>query len=85
MSADCLPQPHALTWEEYMWSIVPLLIMALMCCLQVYSNRLRRVIAAFYFPKVRELRTYVSDIVIYIYITLLSSQMKTNTFNQNYI
>ncbi|XP_031432391.1 E3 ubiquitin-protein ligase DCST1 [Clupea harengus] len=47
----CLPQPHALTWEEYMWSIVPLLIMALMCCLQVYSNRLRRVIAAFYFPK----------------------------------
>uniref|UniRef100_A0A8C7FU28 DC-STAMP domain containing 1 n=1 Tax=Oncorhynchus kisutch TaxID=8019 RepID=A0A8C7FU28_ONCKI len=49
----CLPQPRALTKEDYLWSFVPLLMMALMCCLQVYSNRLRRVIAAFYFPKVR--------------------------------
>nr|XP_023990652.1 E3 ubiquitin-protein ligase DCST1 [Salvelinus alpinus] len=48
----CLPQPRALTIEDYLWSFVPLLMMALMCCLQVYSNRLRRVIAAFYFPKV---------------------------------
>ncbi|XP_031658918.1 E3 ubiquitin-protein ligase DCST1 isoform X2 [Oncorhynchus kisutch] len=48
----CLPQPRALTKEDYLWSFVPLLMMALMCCLQVYSNRLRRVIAAFYFPKV---------------------------------
>ncbi|XP_045070700.1 E3 ubiquitin-protein ligase DCST1-like [Coregonus clupeaformis] len=47
----CLPQPRALTTEDYLWSFVPLLMMALMCCLQVYSNRLRRVIAAFYFPK----------------------------------
>ncbi|XP_070986512.1 E3 ubiquitin-protein ligase DCST1-like [Oncorhynchus clarkii lewisi] len=47
----CLPQPRALTIEDYLWSFVPLLMMALMCCLQVYSNRLRRVIAAFYFPK----------------------------------
>ncbi|KAL0984883.1 hypothetical protein UPYG_G00149910 [Umbra pygmaea] len=47
----CLPQPRALTKEDYLWSTVPLLMMALMCCLQVYSNRLRRVIAAFYFPK----------------------------------
>ncbi|XP_062393945.1 E3 ubiquitin-protein ligase DCST1 [Sardina pilchardus] len=53
MALNCLPEPHALTWEEYLWSIVPLLMMALMCCLQVYTNRLRRVIAAFYFPKVR--------------------------------
>ncbi|XP_062320979.1 E3 ubiquitin-protein ligase DCST1 isoform X2 [Osmerus eperlanus] len=47
----CLPQPRALTTEDYLWSTVPLLMMALMCCLQVYTNRLRRVIAAFYFPK----------------------------------
>ncbi|XP_028837891.1 E3 ubiquitin-protein ligase DCST1 [Denticeps clupeoides] len=47
----CLPQPHSLTWEDYLWNTVPLLVMVLMCCLQVYSNRLRRVIAAFYFPK----------------------------------
>ncbi|KAL2084562.1 hypothetical protein ACEWY4_020080 [Coilia grayii] len=47
----CLPQPRALTWEQYLWSVVPLLVMAVMCCLQVYTNRLRRVISAFYFPK----------------------------------
>ncbi|CAB1334232.1 unnamed protein product [Coregonus sp. 'balchen'] len=44
-------QRMALTTEDYLWSFVPLMMMALMCCLQVYSNRLRRVIAAFYFPK----------------------------------
>ncbi|XP_048882871.1 E3 ubiquitin-protein ligase DCST1 isoform X2 [Brienomyrus brachyistius] len=47
----CLPNPNALSWEEYLWIFSPLLVMATMCCLQVYSNRLRRIIAAFYFPK----------------------------------
>ncbi|XP_051720382.1 E3 ubiquitin-protein ligase DCST1 isoform X2 [Ctenopharyngodon idella] len=47
----CLPQPHALSQSNYLWIFTPLLLMCLMCCLQVYTNRLRRVITAFYFPK----------------------------------
>ncbi|XP_016406262.1 DC-STAMP domain-containing protein 1 [Sinocyclocheilus rhinocerous] len=48
---QCLPQPHALSQSNYLWIFIPLLLMCLMCCLQVYTNRLRRVITAFYFPK----------------------------------
>ncbi|XP_043117633.1 E3 ubiquitin-protein ligase DCST1 [Puntigrus tetrazona] len=48
---QCLPQPHALSQSNYLWIFTPLLLMCLMCCLQVYTNRLRRVITAFYFPK----------------------------------
>ncbi|KAI4892414.1 hypothetical protein NFI96_019350 [Prochilodus magdalenae] len=48
---QCLPQPHALSQADYLWNILPLLLMGLMCCLQVYTNRLRRVITTFYFPK----------------------------------
>ncbi|XP_063054024.1 E3 ubiquitin-protein ligase DCST1 isoform X2 [Engraulis encrasicolus] len=47
----CLPQPQALSWDQYLWSVAPLVVMAIMCCVQVYTNRLRRVIAAFYFTK----------------------------------
>ncbi|XP_030638977.1 E3 ubiquitin-protein ligase DCST1 [Chanos chanos] len=53
----CLPQPRALAPEDYLWTFLPLFMMALMCCLQAYSNRLRRVIAAFYFPKREKRRT----------------------------
>ncbi|RXN30367.1 DC-STAMP domain-containing 1 [Labeo rohita] len=49
---QCLPQPHPLSQSNYFWIFIPLLLMCLMCCLQVYTNRLRRVITAFYFPKV---------------------------------
>ncbi|KAK3551142.1 hypothetical protein QTP70_013907, partial [Hemibagrus guttatus] len=48
---QCLPQPHALSQADYLWSTLPVLLMGLMCCLQVYTNRLRRVITTFYFPK----------------------------------
>ncbi|XP_073782201.1 E3 ubiquitin-protein ligase DCST1 isoform X12 [Danio rerio] len=48
---DCLPQPHSLILSDYLRIFIPLLLMFLMCLLQVYSNRLRRVITAFYFPK----------------------------------
>uniref|UniRef100_A0A8C9V2U0 DC-STAMP domain containing 1 n=1 Tax=Scleropages formosus TaxID=113540 RepID=A0A8C9V2U0_SCLFO len=51
---NCLPHPRALSQEDYLWILIPLLMMAVMCCLQVYTNRLRRVIAAFYFPKVKK-------------------------------
>ncbi|XP_062847764.1 E3 ubiquitin-protein ligase DCST1 [Trichomycterus rosablanca] len=48
---ECLPQPRALSRSDYLWSTLPVLLMGVMCCLQVYTNRLRRVITAFYFPK----------------------------------
>uniref|UniRef100_A0A8C1JML6 DC-STAMP domain containing 1 n=1 Tax=Cyprinus carpio TaxID=7962 RepID=A0A8C1JML6_CYPCA len=48
---QCLPRPHALNQSNYLWIFIPLLLMCLMCCLQVYTNRLRRVITTFYFPK----------------------------------
>ncbi|XP_073703880.1 E3 ubiquitin-protein ligase DCST1 [Garra rufa] len=48
---QCLPRPNALSQSNYLWIFFPLLLMCLMCCLQVYTNRLRRVITAFYFPK----------------------------------
>ncbi|XP_022529300.2 E3 ubiquitin-protein ligase DCST1 isoform X1 [Astyanax mexicanus] len=48
---QCLPQPHALSHSDYLWCVLPLLLMGTMCCLQVYANRIRRVITAFYFPK----------------------------------
>uniref|UniRef100_A0A4W4G7A7 Dendritic cell-specific transmembrane protein-like domain-containing protein n=1 Tax=Electrophorus electricus TaxID=8005 RepID=A0A4W4G7A7_ELEEL len=51
---QCLPEPQALSQADYLWSVIPLLVMGLMCCLQVYTNRLRRVISAFYFPKVMQ-------------------------------
>ncbi|XP_059910240.1 E3 ubiquitin-protein ligase DCST1 [Gadus macrocephalus] len=48
---DCLPQSTSLQVSDYVCTIAPVLLGALMCCLQVYSNRLRRAIAAFYYPK----------------------------------
>ncbi|XP_026140640.1 E3 ubiquitin-protein ligase DCST1 [Carassius auratus] len=48
---QCLPRPHALSQSNYLGIFIPLLLMCLMCCLQVYTNRLRRVITTFYFPK----------------------------------
>ncbi|KAI5106157.1 DC-STAMP domain-containing protein 1, partial [Silurus meridionalis] len=48
---QCLPQPRALSQADYLWSTIPVLLMGFLCCLQVYTNRLRRVITSFYFPK----------------------------------
>ncbi|XP_030215026.1 E3 ubiquitin-protein ligase DCST1 [Gadus morhua] len=48
---DCLPLSTSLQVSDYVCTIAPVLLGALMCCLQVYSNRLRRAIAAFYYPK----------------------------------
>nr|XP_015199898.1 PREDICTED: DC-STAMP domain-containing protein 1 isoform X1 [Lepisosteus oculatus] len=50
-NTHCLPQPRALSQSAYLWSTLPLLLMVLLCWVQIYSNRLRRVIAAFFFPK----------------------------------
>ena len=37
---------------QYAHSFAPLAALLLLCLLQAYAHRLRRVIAAFYFPKV---------------------------------
>ncbi|KAJ8398484.1 hypothetical protein AAFF_G00427390 [Aldrovandia affinis] len=66
-----------ISWEEYLWSTVPILIMALMCCLQVYSNRLRRVICAFYFPKREKRRAlFLYSLQIQRRISYLDTQRK---------
>lgn len=49
----CLPQPRHMEQGDYMASCLPLGVLVLLCLLQVYTHRLRRVIAAFFFPKVR--------------------------------
>ncbi|NWX52273.1 DCST1 ligase, partial [Steatornis caripensis] len=61
----CLPQPQGMTRQQYVRSCMPLAVLVLLCLAQVYTYRLRRVIAAFYFPK-REKRR-----VIYLYNKLL--------------
>ncbi|KAK6466994.1 E3 ubiquitin-protein ligase DCST1 [Huso huso] len=47
----CLPDPQAMSHSDYLWTTLPILAMTLLCCLQVYTSRLRRVIASFYFPQ----------------------------------
>ncbi|XP_055066164.2 E3 ubiquitin-protein ligase DCST1 isoform X1 [Misgurnus anguillicaudatus] len=65
----CLPQPHALEQSNYLWIFTPLLLMGLMCCLQVYTNRLRRVITTFYFPK-REKRR-----ILFLYNLMIQKRL----------
>nr|XP_048684849.1 E3 ubiquitin-protein ligase DCST1 [Caretta caretta] len=53
--AACLPQPQAMTQSDYLASCLPLGALVLLCLGQVYAYRLRRIIAAFYFPKEKPL------------------------------
>ncbi|NXD86930.1 DCST1 ligase, partial [Halcyon senegalensis] len=61
----CLPQPRGMTRQQYVETCLPLAVLVLLCLLQVYTYRLRRVIAAFYFPKREKSR------VLYFYNKLL--------------
>ncbi|NXL93922.1 DCST1 ligase, partial [Alectura lathami] len=61
----CLPQPRSMTRQQYVDSFVPLAVLVLLCLLQAYAYRLRRVIASFYFPKQEKSR------VLYLYNKLL--------------
>ncbi|XP_043358200.1 E3 ubiquitin-protein ligase DCST1 [Dermochelys coriacea] len=63
--AACLPQPQAMTQSDYLASCLPLGALVLLCLGQVYAHRLRRVIAAFYFPKREKKR------VLFLYNELL--------------
>ncbi|XP_074930917.1 E3 ubiquitin-protein ligase DCST1 [Phalacrocorax aristotelis] len=64
----CLPQPRGMTRQQYMGSCLPLAVLALLCLAQVYTYRLRRAIAAFYFPKREKSR------VLYLYNKLLQQR-----------
>ncbi|NWI61419.1 DCST1 ligase, partial [Calyptomena viridis] len=61
----CLPKPHGMTREQYLSTCLPLVTLALLCLAQVYPFRLRRAIAAFYFPKREKTR------VLFLYNKLL--------------
>ena len=50
--AACLPQPVPLNTRAYLKAALPSGLLACLCLLQAFGYRLRRVIAAFYFPKV---------------------------------
>ncbi|KAM6112536.1 E3 ubiquitin-protein ligase DCST1 [Phoenicopterus ruber ruber] len=64
----CLPQPRGMTRQQYAGSCLPLAVLALLCLAQVYTYRLRRAIAAFYFPKREKGR------VLYLYNKLLQQR-----------
>ncbi|XP_075032029.1 E3 ubiquitin-protein ligase DCST1 [Calonectris borealis] len=64
----CLPQPRGMTRQQYVGSCLPLAVLALLCLAQVYTFRLRRTIAAFYFPKREKSR------VLYLYNKLLQQR-----------
>lgn len=51
--AACLPQPVSLSPGAYLRVALPVALLLALCLLQAFGYRLRRVIAAFYFPKVR--------------------------------
>uniref|UniRef100_A0A3B4GIQ0 Dendritic cell-specific transmembrane protein-like domain-containing protein n=1 Tax=Pundamilia nyererei TaxID=303518 RepID=A0A3B4GIQ0_9CICH len=49
--SECMSPPSTLSAEVYVRCVCCVLLVALFSCLQIYTNRLRHVIAAFYNPK----------------------------------
>ncbi|XP_026572098.1 E3 ubiquitin-protein ligase DCST1 [Pseudonaja textilis] len=66
---QCLPEPRGMSQDEYVKTAIPLGALVMLCFLQVYVFRLRRVIAAFYFPKREKKR------IIYLYNEMLRRRM----------
>jgi hypothetical protein len=48
----CLPQPVCLDARAYWRATLPIVLLICLCLAQAFGYRLRRVIVAFYFPKV---------------------------------
>uniref|UniRef100_A0A8V5GZG5 Dendritic cell-specific transmembrane protein-like domain-containing protein n=1 Tax=Melopsittacus undulatus TaxID=13146 RepID=A0A8V5GZG5_MELUD len=65
----CLPQSRSMNRQQYLSSCLPLAVLVLLCLAQVYTYRLRRVIAAFFFPKREKHR------VLYLYNKLLQQRL----------
>ncbi|XP_071971195.1 E3 ubiquitin-protein ligase DCST1 isoform X2 [Engystomops pustulosus] len=64
----CLPNPTIMSFTQYVFCSLPTVGLLSLCIVQVYSNRLRRVIASFFFPK-REKRR-----VIFLYNDCLTKK-----------
>ncbi|KAM6226066.1 E3 ubiquitin-protein ligase DCST1 [Porphyrio hochstetteri] len=64
----CLPQARGMSRQQYVGSGAPLAVLALLCVGQAYTFRLRRAIAAFYFPKREKSR------VLYLYNKMLQQR-----------
>ncbi|XP_072503246.1 E3 ubiquitin-protein ligase DCST1 isoform X1 [Notamacropus eugenii] len=65
----CLPKPMGMNSKDYMKTFLPAGILMLLCLTQAFSYRLRRVIAAFYFPKREKKR------VLFFYNELLRKRL----------
>ncbi|XP_058165765.1 E3 ubiquitin-protein ligase DCST1 [Dasypus novemcinctus] len=61
----CLPQPVPLDAGVYLKTALPIGLLACLCLIQAFGYRLRRVIAAFYFPKREKQR------ILFLYNELL--------------
>ncbi|KAL4828927.1 hypothetical protein H8958_018679 [Nasalis larvatus] len=61
----CLPQPVGLDARDYWRAALPIGLLVCLCLLQAFGYRLRRVIAAFYFPKREKKR------ILFLYNDLL--------------
>ncbi|KAM5295060.1 E3 ubiquitin-protein ligase DCST1 isoform 4-T5 [Glossophaga mutica] len=64
-NTPCLPQPVCLNARAYLRTGLPVALLVCLCLLQAFGYRLRRVIAAFYFPKREKKR------VLFLYNELL--------------
>ncbi|XP_042295667.1 E3 ubiquitin-protein ligase DCST1 isoform X2 [Sceloporus undulatus] len=54
---QCLPEARGMSQRQYLKCAIPLCALVLLCFAQIYAFRIRRVIAAFYFPKREKKRT----------------------------
>ncbi|KAJ6656984.1 hypothetical protein lerEdw1_002985 [Lerista edwardsae] len=66
---QCLPEPRGMVRAQYVACFIPFGALMVLCILQVYANRLRRIIAAFYFPKREKKR------VLFLYNEMLRQRM----------
>ncbi|XP_047455094.1 E3 ubiquitin-protein ligase DCST1 isoform X2 [Mugil cephalus] len=70
---ECVSPPSSLSASVYLSCVCCVLLVALFSCLQVYTNRLRRVIAAFYHPKREKKR------VLFLYNLHVLRQISSNS------
>ncbi|XP_056901077.1 LOW QUALITY PROTEIN: E3 ubiquitin-protein ligase DCST1 [Takifugu flavidus] len=65
---ECVSPPSSLSAGVYVKCVCCVLMAVLFSCLQVYTNRLRRVIAAFYFPEREKKR------IVFLYNLMMQSR-----------
>ncbi|XP_062821045.1 E3 ubiquitin-protein ligase DCST1 [Anolis carolinensis] len=66
---ECLPETRGMTRKQFLTCAVPLGALMVLCFAQIYAFRLRRVIAAFYFPKREKKR------ILFLYNEMLRRRM----------